>query len=162
MVSDVTKFPKEQPILFAGIAAAVLLGTAFTFQRFGYPPCELCWWQRYPYMAVVAVSLIAAAVKTLPQKLILLLLSALFLTDAGIAGFHVGVEQRWWEGLEGCSGFVKYTDDINATLQAIMDAPLVKCDEIAWSLFGISMAGYNMLIALGMAAFCFKKTKHAE
>ncbi len=161
MLNSAKAFTDGQPVLFAGLMAAALLGAAFTFQLFGYPPCELCWWQRYPYMAAMAVSLLATAVKSLPPKWILLLLSAIFLTDAGIAGFHAGVEQRWWEGLQGCSGFVDYTDDVNDLMSALIDAPLVKCDEIAWSLFGISMAVYNMFIAAGMAVFCFKKSQTA-
>ena len=161
MLTRAVTFTDEQPILFSGVVAALLLGAAFTFQFFGYPPCELCWWQRYPYMAIMGISLVATALKSLPQKWILLLLAALFLTDAGIAGFHVGVEQRWWDGLEGCSGFVDYTDNVNDALKALMEAPLIKCDEIAWSLFGISMAGYNMLVALGMTIFCFRKFRQA-
>jgi len=160
MLTTVNKFPNTQPTLFAGVVAAVLLGSAFTFQFFGYPPCELCWWQRYPYIAIVLVVLGATIAKSLPQKWVLLLLSALFLADAAIAAFHVGVEQHWWEGLPGCSSYVDYSNNINDTLAALMEAPLVKCDEIAWSLFGISMAGYNMLIAAGMTAFCFKKFKN--
>jgi len=159
MLNTAKTFTDEQPVLFAGLMAATLLGSAFAFQLAGYPPCELCWWQRYPYMAIMAVTIIATAVKTLPSKIILLLLGLLFLTDAGIAAFHVGVEQRWWEGLDTCSGFVDITDNVNEALAAIMDAPLIRCDEIAWSLFGISMAGYNMIIAAGMAAFCFAKSK---
>jgi disulfide bond formation protein DsbB len=112
-------------------------------------------------MAIMALALIGTAVKAAPERLLLILLALLFLTDAGIAGFHVGVEQRWWEGLSTCSGYVNVTDDINAAVDAIMNAPLIKCDEIAWSLFGVSMAGYNMILALGMALFCFKSFKKA-
>jgi disulfide bond formation protein DsbB len=154
-------FAKKQPVLFSGVMAALILGSAFAFQLAGYPPCELCWWQRYPYMAIMALALIGTAVKAAPERLLLILLALLFLTDAGIAGFHVGVEQRWWEGLSTCSGYVNVTDDINAAVDAIMNAPLIKCDEIAWSLFGVSMAGYNMILALGMALFCFKSFKKA-
>ncbi|TNE63243.1 MAG: disulfide bond formation protein B [Alphaproteobacteria bacterium] len=152
--------PRSQPVLFAGVAATVILGTAFGFQLAGYHPCELCWWQRYPYMAIMAVSLLAVAFKA-PARPVLMLLALLFLGEAGIAGFHAGVEQRWWEGLSTCSGAVEITDNIDAALKAIMDAPVIRCDEIAWSLFGISMAGYNFFIALGLAAFCGLRSRKA-
>ena len=84
-----------------------------------------------------------------------------FAVDAGIAGYHVGVEQRWWEGLQTCSSLVDVTDNLNAALDAIMNAPVIRCDEIAWSLFGISMAGYNMVAALGLSIFCIKKATKA-
>ncbi|SDD81217.1 MULTISPECIES: disulfide bond formation protein B [Kordiimonas] len=161
MSETLTSFPNREPVLFAGIMATLLLGSAFAFQLAGYPPCELCWWQRYPYMAVMAVSLIATGMKSLPRKWVLVLLALLFATDAGIAAFHFGVEQRWWEGLATCSSYVDVTDSVDDALKAIMDAPLIRCDEIAWSLFGISMAGYNFLIALGMTAFCALKAKDA-
>ena len=99
MLNRLHTFLDEQPVLFAGLAAAAILGTAFASQIFGgLAPCELCWWQRYPYMMAMALALVGTAVKTIPQKYILLLLAAVFLTDAGLAAFHVGVEQRWWEG----------------------------------------------------------------
>ena len=153
--------PQRDPVLFAGIAATVILAGAFGFQLAGYHPCEMCWWQRYPYMAIMAVALIASAVPTLPRKPILLLLALLFLVDAGLAGFHVGVEQRWWEGITTCSGMVSVTDSVNDALAAIMDAPLIRCDEIAWSLFGISMAGYNFLLATAMTVFCLRRYKNS-
>lgn len=147
----------HNPVLFAGLAAAVILGTAFGFQLAGHHPCEMCWWQRYPYMAIMAVALIALALPKIPTKAVLWILAALFALDAGLAMFHVGVEQRWWEGVTTCSSTVGLTDDINAALDAIMNAPLIRCDEIAWSLFGISMAGYNFIAASLMTVFCGRR-----
>jgi len=162
MFSAIMKFTDEQPVLFAGVMAALILGIAFASQIFGgLAPCELCWWQRYPYMGAMGVALVGTAVQAIPQKFVLLLLALIFLGDAGIAGFHVGVEQRWWEGLSTCSSFVELTDNVNDALDAIMNAPIVRCDEVAWSLFGISMAGYNLIAALGMTIFCIKKAKKA-
>ena len=159
MLQKFKKFTLDDPVLFAGLVAALVLGTAFTFQVFGYPPCELCWWQRYPYMAIMGVSIVGTAVRALPRRALLVILALLFLTDAGIAGFHAGVEQRWWEGLSTCSGYVDITDNIDDALQSIMNAPLVRCDDIAWSLFGVSMAGYNLLVATFMALFCIFRLK---
>ncbi len=162
MLRKLIAFTDKQPVLFAGLAAALIVGTAFASQIFGgLAPCELCWWQRYPYMAAVAVALVGTAVTAIPRKFILALLALIFLSDASIALFHVGVEQRWWEGLSTCSANVGMIDDVNALMDAIMNAPLIRCDEIAWSLFGISMAGYNMLAALTMTVFCAKKAKDA-
>lgn len=161
MTASLTSLPKKDPVLFAGLAAAIILGTAFAFQLAGYPPCDLCWWQRYPYMAIMGVALVGTAIRAVPRLWLLLLLALLFATDAGIAAFHFGVEQRWWEGLSTCSSYVDVTDSIDDALKAIMDAPLIRCDEIAWSLFGISMAGYNFLIATIMAIFCGLRAKSA-
>ena len=74
---------------------------------------------------------------------------------AGIAVFHVGVEQQWWPGTAECGGI----DGANLSLEQlkaqILAAPVVRCDEVAWSLFGISMAGYNILLSLGLALVAF-------
>lgn len=147
-------------LFFLG-SAAVILGAAFLSQYgFGYAPCELCWYQRYPYMLVIAIAAIAfvtrnrqdIALKRAARGFLILIILLLFL-GAAIAFFHVGVEQQWWEGLSSCTasfGAGATNDDI---LETILNANSVRCDEVQWSLFGISMAGYNFLIALGLAIF---------
>lgn len=160
MSSSLTALPTRDPVLFAGIAATLILASAFGFQLAGYHPCEMCWWQRYPYMAIMAIALIAKAMPGVPRKPVLLVMALLFAVDAGIAGFHVGVEQRWWEGITTCSSLVGVTDSVNDALDAIMNAPLIRCDEIAWSLFGISMAGYNFLLATALTVFCLNRYKN--
>ena len=75
---------------------------------------------------------------------------------AAIAAFHVGVEQKWWEGLPSCSGAVDMTKlSPEEMRKMILSGPPARCDQVAWSLFGISMAGYNFLISLAVAAFAF-------
>lgn len=159
MSNSILSLPNRNPVLFAGVAAALILASAFGFQFAGYHPCDMCWWQRYPYMVAMGISLITMAVQILPQKWTLWLLALTFAVGAGLAMFHVGVEQRWWEGISTCSGMVGVTDSVNDALDAIMNAPLIRCDEIAWSLFGISMAGYNFLLAMGLTVFCVKKAR---
>jgi disulfide bond formation protein DsbB len=77
-----------------------------------------------------------------------------FLTGAGIAAYHVGVEQHWWVGSTACTGVVAGTATTAEELRRLLEAaPVVRCDDIAWSMFGISMAGYNVLASLALAAF---------
>lgn len=149
--------PHTAPLL--AVASIGALGSAYTFQYFGYEPCTLCYYQRYPYMAVILFSGLAWLLSrqgNAHAKLVLLLvatsIAALFL-DAGIAAFHVGVEQHWWEGLSTCGGGGGSEASIEQLLQQMQGIKLVRCDEAAWSLFGISMAGYNMLLALGTGLF---------
>lgn len=149
--------PHTAPLLV--LASVATLAAAYTFQYFGYEPCTLCWYQRYPYMAVILLSGLAWVLsrgKDGPDNLILLLvgasIAALFL-DSGIAVFHVGVEQKWWEGLSSCSGGGASNASIEDLLQQMQSIKLVRCDEPAWTLFGISMAGYNAAIALGLGLF---------
>lgn len=140
-------------------AAAAALALALTAQyAFGMLPCELCMYQRWPLLAIVVIGAGAAILlRRQPESGLArgaaLLCALIFLLDAGIAGFHVGVEQGWWTGSSECTA----PDSTGASLAElraqIMNAPVVRCDEVAFSLFGISMAGYNLLFCLAMAGF---------
>lgn len=124
-----------------------LLGGALLFQYVGgYPPCEMCWWQRYPHGVAILVTLAAFAVSPAKARPLVLLAAIAIAVSGGIGVFHAGVEQKWWEGLTTC------TAGGTMTLDELMNAPLIRCDQIAWSLFGISMAGWNAIISLIGAA----------
>ncbi len=143
-------------ILLASVAA---LGAAFAFQYLGgLAPCELCLYQRYPYGATILLSALALVLAPgRPARALVLLCGLAFLADAGIAFFHVGVERHWWEGLAACSAPADQAGahSLEQLRAQIMATPVVRCDRIAWSLFGISMAGYNFVIALALALFSF-------
>jgi disulfide bond formation protein DsbB len=135
-------------------SAGMLLG-ALGFQYLGgYPPCELCHLQRYPYVATLVLGLIALP---LPGRLraFPVWLSAIgFGVTAGIGGYHAGIEYGWWPGPDSCTGTAGLDatsiEDLRAALEA---APVVLCDQVVWSLAGISMAGYNALIAGALTLF---------
>jgi disulfide bond formation protein DsbB len=120
-----------------------LLGGAYGSQYIGgLFPCEMCWWQRYPHFAAAALALIAFAVGDPGYRKSLVALAALAIGTSGvIAGYHAGVEYGWWEGLTACTSSVSGSGD--DLLKSIMNAPLTRCDVAPWSLFGISLAGYN-------------------
>lgn len=146
------------PLAAAAAASAAMLGTALFFQHvMGLFPCELCIYQRYPYAAVIVVGGLGALLlrnSAVPAHLAYLLgavCALLFAADAGVAAFHVGVEQGWWTGTEACVGVDIDTSDIEAMRQAILAAPAVRCDDITWSLLGISMAGWNFVAATTFA-----------
>lgn len=153
-----TLLTPQRFFLLAALVSAAMLGTAFTFQYVGELfPCVLCIYQRIPYAVIVVLGLlgVVAARGGGPASGLVILLAAAcalaFFVDAGIAGFHVGVEQGWWTGTDGCVGGDIDTSSIEAMRQAILEAPSVRCDDVAWSMFGISMAGWNGLAALGLA-----------
>lgn len=126
------------------VGPAALLGGALGFQYIGgLPPCEMCLWQRYALVTALGLALVGWATGLRA----LLVLSALaVLAGAGIAVFHAGVEQHWWKGITECSAPMLAGSSAEIMGQ-IMAQPLVRCDAIAWSLFGISMAGWNALVS---------------
>ncbi len=123
-----------------------LLGGAYISQYvFGLYPCEMCWWQRYPHMVAIVFALLAMALRQGPSGALLVRLAALAVLVSGlIGGFHAGVEYGWWEGFTSCTSQTQLGDD---PLAAIMNAPVIRCDVAPWTLFGISLAGFNFLIS---------------
>lgn len=143
--------PARALALMAGLGSAALLAGAFVFQYLGgMAPCALCLWQRWPHAVAVLVAL--GIVAHLPLRLLAGIGALAALTTAGIGGFHVGVEQGWWEGLATCAGGSLSGLSVDDLLNPnVTIAAPVRCDEIPWSMFGISMAGWNMIASLGLA-----------
>ena len=124
---------------------ALLLGGAYVSQYgFGLHPCEMCWWQRWPHFAAVALALVGYVLK--PRWLFVALAAGGILTSGLIGGFHAGVEYGWWEGLTSCSTTAAPAPGADP-MDAIMNAPLIRCDVAPWSMFGISLAGWNFLVS---------------
>lgn len=139
----------RQLILAATLGSAVLLLSAFAFQHIGgLAPCKLCIWQRYPHVVAILVGVLALS---LSYGWLALIGAASALATASVGVYHVGVEQGWWQGPTTCSAGPVDSLSADALLDQIMAAPLVRCDEIPWELFGISMAGWNALVSLGLA-----------
>ena len=152
--------PDRRIPLLVAVASLASLAIAFASQYWGgLQPCVLCIYQRYPYGVAAALGIIGMIVAGRPGLLrsILLLAALAFLVDAGIAAFHVGVEQHWWAGTSECGSLL----DLNASPEdlknQLLNQPVVRCDEPAWELFGVSMAGYNFLYAAlcGLATLWF-------
>lgn len=140
------------------IASAVIaLGTAYTAQYvFGYEPCVLCLYQRVPY-AIIGVIGIVALLWCAPEKMrfVALLACFVFLVSAGISFYHVGVEQTWWVSVAPCGGGAGDIASTQDLLAALQEKPAKSCGDIEWTLFGISMATYNVAFSLALAGAAF-------
>lgn len=161
MLYRLTLLDPRLPAILLALASAGVLGAAFVFQYgFGYRPCILCLYQRVPYAAVVAFGVITLAFPRWRGLGDALLVASGFamLANAGIASYHVGVEQHWWASTCSVSGAAQTLDALRAQ---IMQAPVVRCDDIQWSLFGITMAGYNVVVSLALSAFAFLSARIA-
>jgi len=75
---------------------------------------------------------------------------SLFAT-AGIGLYHAGVELHWWQGPASCTGRIPAGLTPEELKNWLMNARMVRCDEIAWKLFNISMAGWNAILSGGLA-----------
>ncbi len=134
------------------LAPAALLGGALGFQYIGgYPPCEMCHWQRWPHGLAIALAVLALFSGGHASRRPLILIAMIAIAISGLIGvYHAGVEQQWWQGATACTA-KPIIGDADAMLEQILAAPLTRCDEILWSLFGISMAGWNAILSLASA-----------
>ena len=135
-------------LALATLGSAGLMVAALGFQHLGgMAPCKLCIWQRYPHVIAIVIGVMAI---TLKARGLILVGAAAAATTSAIGFYHVGVEQGWWEGPSTCSS--GSIDNLSADdlMEQILSAPLVRCDEIPWELFGISMAGWNGVVSFAL------------
>ena len=138
-------FDRESVTALLLVGPAALLSGALVFQHIGgLYPCEMCLWQRWALVAALGLALLGWALGH--SRAVLALAAGAVLIGAGIAAFHAGVEQHWWRGITTCAA-APITGSTADVMGQIMAQPLVRCDAIPWSLFGISMAGWNALIS---------------
>ena len=131
------------------LGSILLLGGALAFQYLGgLAPCHLCILQRWPHAAAIALGLLLLA---WPRRWHALAAALAVLVGAGIAAYHVGVEQGWWQGPATCTAPEPGAQSSGDLLDQILATPVVLCDQVAWSLWGISMAGWNAILSLGLA-----------
>ena len=142
---------RQTVLVAAGGSAALLIG-AYAFQALGYAPCKMCLWQRWPHFAAIGIGALAVLTGV---RVLALAGAASALTTAGIGLFHTGVERGWWEGPTSCSGAGAGLGGLNGSDLLSTDGPVnvVMCDQVAWQMFGLSMASWNMLASLVLVGF---------
>ena len=96
--------------------------------------------------------LVFVGLRGLMPRLMLQLILISGLISAALGGYHAGIEWGFWAGPSGCPANLSLDDDISAMTQLLLETPLARCDDVAWSLFGLSMAGWNSLISLDIIA----------
>ncbi|VIO67874.1 Disulfide bond formation protein B [Bradyrhizobium ivorense] len=141
----------------AVIAAATLAGAWFFQLVLEILPCPLCLEQRYAYYLAVPLGAVVAfaAAKGAPRPVLLAGLAILglaALANAGLGAYHAGVEWGFWPGPTDCSGPVMDFSKAGSLLEQLDKVKVIRCDEVQWRFLGISLAGYNVLISLLMAA----------
>ena len=122
---------------------------------FGLEPCILCLYQRVPYAVTGILAILALGLppRSGVRAASVALCGAVFLAGAGIAVYHVGVEQHWWAGTAACAGALPAEMTVEALRAQLATRPPKPCDQVDWTLFGISFAGYNLMASLALAAF---------
>jgi disulfide bond formation protein DsbB len=153
---------RAEPIASAAIAVAVIgaatiAGALFFQYVLGLPPCPLCLEQRIAYyvsIPLAAMIMLGLSVGASHKVLLLALgaIAAAMLWNAGLGVYHSGIEWHWWAGPQDCSGPTATFGPAGGLLERIETTRVVRCDEAAWRFLGLSLAGYNALISLALAA----------
>lgn len=144
--------PRSAAFLIA-IAAAATVGGALLFEHgFGYVPCKLCLTQRVPYYLAIPLALAAALAPERIARFVLGLVALVMLYGAGLGAYHAGAEWGFWLGPNDCGGGSgPGPDDVQDFLKTLDTTRVVECTSAAWRLLGLSLAGWNAVIALGLA-----------
>jgi disulfide bond formation protein DsbB len=146
-------------LIAAGGSLAMLLG-AFAFQYLGgMAPCKLCIWQRYPHAGAIVIG---AAALWIPGRALPFLGALAALTTSGIGLYHTGVERGWWEGPTTCTSGPIGNLSAEDLMAQIMSAPLVRCDDVPWEMFTLSMASWNAIVSFGLALIWLAATRRAK
>jgi disulfide bond formation protein DsbB len=139
------------------LAAAVVLAAVWIFELFGYAPCEICLAERYAFYAALPVAALTALVASRSAhgivRVAFVLLALMFLANAGLAFYHVGVEQRWWPGPTACTGALTGNIDVNDLAKALDSVRVVSCDEVQLRILGLSLAGWDVVASLALAVY---------
>jgi len=145
---------RNRLILLATLGSTSLILGAWFFQYvLDYPPCQMCYWQRYPHFAAIAIGILALT--ALPVLAWLGALAATITSAIGV--YHTGVQRDWWEGPSSCTGSGQDLGAMTgADLLAVEGPKLVLCDEVAWSMFGLSMPSWNAIISAVFVVFWIK------
>ena len=129
-----------------GIVSACLLASVFYFQFVeGLAPCKLCNWQRWPHGFIILFALLS--ITALRGRIMLIGIGLASLVGTGIAIYHSGIELYLWAGPGGCTADISSTANTSQLLDDLLETHVVRCDEISWTLFSLSMANWNALIS---------------
>jgi disulfide bond formation protein DsbB len=123
----------------------------------GLPPCPLCLQQRIPYYIAIPLALLLAtgALRGAPSSLLrggLATLAVIMMAGVALGAYHAGVEWKFWAGPAECTGPINDFGSAGSLVQQMQTTSVVRCDEAAWRLLGLSLAGYNVLISAALVA----------
>jgi len=140
-------------LLMVLLASVAVVGGALLFQYAGgLEPCELCLAERWPYYGAIVLAGVALAADRRRALSGIGLLALIFLASAGLAAYHVAVEQQWIAGPTACTGGASGAKTPEELMKFLQNQQAVRCDEIQWSFLGVSLAGWNLVTSLVLLA----------
>ena len=162
MTTDYLSLARREPqvtaaALVAIIGALTICGFFFFQYGLGYPPCPLCLDQRNAfYICVPLAALLWLGGNYGAARKVMILgfavIAGVMLWNTGLAAYHAGIEWKFWPGPQDCSGPIRSSGSAADLLNKLQNIRIVRCDEAAWRFLGVSLAGYDVLVSLALAA----------
>jgi disulfide bond formation protein DsbB len=148
---------QETRALLIAAASIAILAAVWILQGFGYTPCELCLTQRYAFYAAIPLALLtgllAGRLAHGLARIGFALLAILFIASAVLAAYHAGVEYHWWAGPTACTGGLTGSLNVNDLVNTLNSVKVVRCDEVQLRIAGLSLAGWNLVASIVLAAY---------
>jgi disulfide bond formation protein DsbB len=140
------------------LICVVVVGMAYIMEHyFGVLGCPLCHYERDVFIGAGGIALLCLIL--LPQRFQyygILFLGFVFMGGALLAAYHVAIQQHWVSLPAFCaSNDFSAFESVETLREQLLKTPFVRCDQVTWSLFGLSLAAYNTLISLGLALLCW-------
>lgn len=153
MNANALPLPSRLGFFAFAASGSLLLGALYFQYAMGLPPCDLCHLQRYPHIVAVMAGLGALACYRNPRLALALVIVAIggLIATSAIGVYHAGVEYKWWLGPQTCTGNMPTGLSVEELKKYLFGKKMVRCDEIPWAMWGISMAAWNALISASVA-----------
>jgi disulfide bond formation protein DsbB len=139
------------------LAVLATLAAVWILQGLGYAPCELCLAERHAFYAATPLAALTAFLASQsfhgPARVGFALIALIFLGNAVFAFYHVGVEEHWWAGPTACTGSLSGPVDVKDLLKSLNSARVVRCDEVALRILGLSLAGWDVVASAALAIY---------
>jgi disulfide bond formation protein DsbB len=143
--------------LWVVVGSAATLAAVWIFQALGYTPCELCLTERYAFYAAAPIAGVTALLASRSQhgvaRGLFVLLTLIFLWNAGLAFYHVGVEQHWWPGPTACTGTLGDSVNVNDLMKSLNSVRVIECDKVQIRILGLSFAAWDVIASLVAAVY---------
>ena len=166
LVQRLQMISARQAAALIAVTAFLTIAGAWVFEAFGFAPCELCLKQRFAYYAGVPLAAVLAfAWPALPKPLAragLILLGVIFLGSMIFGLYHAGVEWRFWPGPADCTGALEQAGSVQDFMKQLQVSKVVRCDEVALRIFGLSLAGWNAVISAALVVIALLGLRHGQ
>ena len=137
------------------IISILALTSAYFIEYFlGYQPCNLCLLERIPYALSIIIILTNFKIKFNDKHTILVLI-VIFVVSALLSIYHFGIEQGLIEESFVCST----KDDPNLNKEQLLQELQkmnISCKNVAFTIFGLSLTTYNILLSVIISATLIK------